>query len=703
MRSIHALLVPVRRRAAAVLLLGVASCVATGPALCGSGISFVWQVSDPGAPYGPLAYPNGVEVSADGSLVYVSDSGKARVVVLTSSGAGVLQFGSYGTGPGQFRLPCDVAVDAAGNIFVADTMNHRVQKFSPAGAFLLQIGSFGSGAGQLNAPHGIVVNRATNTLYVVDTMNHRVARFSTVTGAHLGNWGSRGTGSGQYRYPHDAALDLAGNLYVTDFVNHRVQKLSDTGTVLAIWGSRGHPCAPGDLPGQFQHPWGIAGGANIYVSDMSNHRIQAFTTGGTFLGTYGSYAAGGAGGPGLDHPKGMTVYSPGGGVDRLYLAQPGAQAVNAYDVSEGAFAALGAGGPVAAAKGSADQLDADARPPADEVESAAASVHFLWGVNTVGGPSGALAHPNGVEVGPGGTLVHAADSGNARVVVFSSAGTPVLQFGSRGTGAGQFDLPSDVAVDAAGNIFVADTMNHRVQKFTSAGAFVFQVGGFGTGAGQLNAPHGIAINRASNVLYVVDTLNHRVERFSSQTGTHLGSWGGFGTAPGQFRFPHDAAVDQDGNVYVTDFVNHRIQKLSSAGAVLAVWGGHGCTEGLFEHPWGIAAGQNIYVSDMGNHRIQEFRPDGTFVKKYGAYAIGGTNGLGLDHPKGIAVFSEVGDDKLYLAHPGADAIYAFEVLLGTSSQVPALPVLGVVLLAILLLLAGLKYLRPARPAGPTFS
>ena len=88
--------------------------------------------------------------------------------------------------------------------------------------------------------------------------------------------------------------------------------------------------------------------------------------------------------------------------------------------------------------------------------------------------------------------VYVVDTTNNRVQKFDASGNFVNTWGSPGTGNGQFDIPSGIAVDNSGNVYVADTANNRVQKFDASGNFVTKWGSFGTGNGQFNVPSGIA-------------------------------------------------------------------------------------------------------------------------------------------------------------------------------------------------------------------
>lgn len=154
-----------------------------------------------------------------------------------------------------------------------------------------------------------------------------------------------------------------------------------------------------------------------------------------------------------------------------------------------------------------------------------------------------------------------------RVLKYAADGTLLTQWGSFGYGDGQFNAPSDVACDAAGNLYVTDYDARRVQKFSGAGAPVAEgaplpvltIGAFGGGAGQMNGPWGVGTDDAGNV-YVADTQNNRVQKFSA-TGAYLTQWGAFGTGNGQFDGPRSVCADHLGNVFVVDGNNNRIPEI----------------------------------------------------------------------------------------------------------------------------------------------
>jgi DNA-binding beta-propeller fold protein YncE len=134
--------------------------------------------------------------------------------------------------------------------------------------------------------------------------------------------------------------------------------------------------------------------------------------------------------------------------------------------------------------------------------------------------------------------------------------------------------------------------------------------------GQFSYPQFIAVDDDGNS-YVSDLGNKRIQKFSS-TGQYVTHWGQSGTLPGEFHHPSGIAVD-DSFVYVADHNLHKIQKFSLDGTFVGQWGSYGNNDGEFKSPNGIAVDDSfVYVVDASNYRIQKFTSDGEFVLSFGS-------------------------------------------------------------------------------------
>jgi DNA-binding beta-propeller fold protein YncE len=128
----------------------------------------------------------------------------------------------------------------------------------------------------LDNPSGVAVDTAGNT-YVADTDNNCVRKYGPDR-VLIAVWGTLGTGDGQFKKPMDVAVDGLGYVYVADAGNHRIQKLTTSGVFVARWGSQGGPDLSGSADGEFNDPRGISvdGAGNVYVADTGNDRVQKF-------------------------------------------------------------------------------------------------------------------------------------------------------------------------------------------------------------------------------------------------------------------------------------------------------------------------------------------------------------------------------------------------------------------------------------------
>jgi peptidylamidoglycolate lyase len=182
--------------------------------------------------------------------------------------------------------------------------------------------------------------------------------------------------------------------------------------------------------------------------------------------------------------------------------------------------------------------------------------------------------PTAVAVAGDGSFYVSDGYKNTRVMKFSAEGKFLFQWGTKGAGPGQFDLPHWVALDAAGNVYVADRENQRIQVFDSAGHYMSQWAGK-----QLGRPYAIAIDKHGTA-YIADggdqpegPPDRSAWVLARLDGTPLVRVGRFGNYDGQFEMAHSIAVDGKGAVYVGDITGARVQKFVLSGAA-ADYAGH---------------------------------------------------------------------------------------------------------------------------------
>lgn len=260
---------------------------------------------------------------------------------------------------------------------------------------------------------------------------------------------------------------------------------------------------------------------------------------------------------------------------------------------------------------------------------------------------------------------------NDQIRKFTSGGEFLVRWGSEGVGDPRLFNPWGLAIDPGGFVYVADSAHNYVKKFSSTGAFIDKFGGppvVAGEAGKFNGPAGMAVDSAGNV-YATDFnagtgTPNRIQKFKPSLSGYLfdTQWGVFGSGQRQFKNPHDVATDANGNVYVSDYQNHRIQKFDSEGFFLTEWGGMGSGDGQLAFPEGIATDSacNVYVADRANNRIQKFNSNGVFITKWGSSGSG--DGRFLE-PSDVAIDAS---GNVYVVDTGNDRIQKF-VETGTPS------------------------------------
>jgi len=248
--------------------------------------------------------------------------------------------------------------------------------------------------------------------------------------------------------------------------------------------------------------------------------------------------------------------------------------------------------------------------------------------------------PTGLAIDPSNNL-YVADGFNYRIKKIDSNGTYLSQI------ALPF-LPNDVTLDGSGNIYISDYDGNKIVKYNSAGVSITQWGTAGTGNGQFNAPAGMAVHGAT--IYVSDTGNDRVQAFDL-TGNYLFQFGSSGMGDGQFSYSTDLDTDSAGNVYTIDC--SKVQKFSPTGSFLAKWTDSaalpfGCLLGIH-----LDASDNIWITDYSDDQVLKFTQAGVLLARFGET---GTCPGCFDWPDGIVTDSS---GYLYIVDHNNDRIQKF--------------------------------------------
>jgi len=247
--------------------------------------------------------------------------------------------------------------------------------------------------------------------------------------------------------------------------------------------------------------------------------------------------------------------------------------------------------------------------------------------------------PYGLGIDPSNGDVYMADTDKYQIDVYSKDGAFLRSWGAKGTGPGKFLYPSRVVVNSLGTVFTADTWDHNIVMSDRNGTEIQQFGTWGVANGQMKSPHGLALDASDN-LYVVDTGNWRIDVFD-KNGTFVRTWGTKGSKLGQFQGDmRGIAVDKvNGWVYVVDGEGNRVNKYDLMGNFITRWGSLGSGPGQFaDGGREVTVDQqgNVWVADMPNFRVQKFSPTGAALMQYPNPAQPPVPG-GFNAPRSVAV------------------------------------------------------------------
>lgn len=596
--------------------------------------------------------------------------------------------------------PFGVAFAADGALLIADRRHHRIRRVDPttgvittiAGSIAGSRGGVAGDQGELKGPLRVRVE-ANGDLLIADFDNHMVRRLVAATGLLVrlagapdtpGDTGDGGLAtSALLSNPADASPDGAGGILIADRANHRIRRIDGTGVITTVAGT-GTPGYSGDgVPGGaaaaelnlpacvLPIPPGDGGG--FFVCDEGNHAIRRVDGTGTITTVAGTGTPGFLDGPAasaaFDGPINLARDADGS----LLVADEANNRIRRIDLTAGTVTTVAGTGPNAftpdgePAAGSplagptsvtlaSDGRIVFAEDESHRVRAIDASGNLVTlagdGVSTFGGDGGPavdaqLGQTKSVAPAGDGRRFIVADDGNARVrrvdactgVIETIAGNGSRVYGGDGGPALEAGLTvSDALEDAAGNLLIADTDNNRIRIVDAAGTIGTLAGtgdaGF-TGDGgpatiaTLSHPTGLALGPDGS-LYIADFDNHAVRRVSNGVITTVAGTGvpGFNgddipAATATVTNPTDVEVDPDGNVFIADFGNHRIRRIDAATGLIATVAGSGvagdegdggpATAARLNQPSDVKldATGALWVADFANHRIRRLTVGGT--------------------------------------------------------------------------------------------
>ncbi len=562
-----------------------------------------------------LNTPQGVAFDSTGNL-YIADSGNNRIrmvtpggIISTVAGNGIQKFAGEGVPATQasLSLPLGVAVDSSNVLYIADlteTSNGtatRIRRVTSDGIIATIAGNGQPGP----SPDGIPAATAAlgdvedltvdskGVIYLAEFSNNKVRKIdssgnlTTLAGdgrALFAGDGGLATKASLYN-PGGVAVDSAGNVYISDTNNSVIRRVNGQGIITTVAGTAGVFDFRGDggaaLNARFDGLFGLTvdSGGNIYVTDTDNNRLREVQYNGNVTGIVSTLAGNGtfrffpdgtqAANAFLFEPHGVSTDGNG----NVYIADTSASSIRKIS-SNGAISTIAGNGSRAFSGDNGPASLATLDDPANVISDSLGNLYIADSDNDLIrkiGTDGTITTIAGDATNPG-VPGYAGDNGPATKATLST--------------------PLDVIQDSAGNLYISDYGNNRIRKIAANGIITTVVGnGQPKFAGDngpalqasLNGPRGLAFDPSGN-LYIVDYGNSRIRRVSATDGT-ISTFAGGGPrlvssvalppTQAMLTAPLGITIDRSGNVFLSEATTNRVYEVSVSTGNISIVAGNG--------------------------------------------------------------------------------------------------------------------------------
>lgn len=501
--------------------------------------------------------PTGVTIL--GNRIFVADKSEQRIYILDHNLHFISSFGGPGDEDGQFVDPSSITSNGIDHIIVADSYNNRVQIFDHNGRFVYKFGDWGSFTGLLANPSS--VSYSNGIIFVSDLINHRIQAFKE-DGSYLLQWGRHPIvnheGDGRLHYPAQIAVNQNGRVaIVCEPFEHRCQvfDIMHVSNVVKVddraWWDKNGRFHYGARPTVSQ---GL-----LAISEPDTHSVLVFNITGQEPRLVARIGGQGRELGNMVKPSGVAM-SPDGAM--LYVSDSGNFRIESYDL-----------------KSSIQEHEKINTPVPQKLVNAISTISLVSEIqarlgktiNKMNENPETVIEPSALRFSSTGNILMC-DPVNGRILELDANLKPISFFIEQPPAAMPGFRPNDLAFSPSGDrVYVVDFYHSRIGIFDRNGNYINQFGSNGTGDGQFIHAFGIATSKAGDV-YVSDEALNRISRFDPN-GKLISSWGTWGAAPGQFYKPKGLAYDFDRDrLIIADFGNHRAQIFDTTGTFISTFG-----------------------------------------------------------------------------------------------------------------------------------